>query len=89
MLLCQQGLNALCLAAHMCNMHLNHFMWLCSCLQDDIYCSSYSAAAYLDSIGFDRSKKVGEAVDPAAAAAAMFEMVFWRMRRNRQRHMAS
>jgi hypothetical protein len=27
-------------------------------LQDDIYCSSYSAAAYLDSIGLNRSKKV-------------------------------
>jgi hypothetical protein len=26
--------------------------------QEEIYCSSYSAAAYLDSIGFDRSKKV-------------------------------
>uniref|UniRef100_A0A383VYD3 Phosphoglycolate phosphatase n=2 Tax=Tetradesmus obliquus TaxID=3088 RepID=A0A383VYD3_TETOB len=37
--------------------------YLDKCLQDDIYCSSYSAAAYLDSIGFDRSKKayvVGE-----------------------------
>jgi hypothetical protein len=27
-------------------------------VQEEIYCSSYSAAAYLDSIGFDRSKKV-------------------------------
>lgn len=26
--------------------------------QDSLYCSSYSAAAYLSSIGFDRSKKV-------------------------------
>lgn len=32
-------------------------------VQEEIYCSSYSAAAYLDSIGFDKSKKayvVGE-----------------------------
>jgi hypothetical protein len=27
-------------------------------LQEEIYCSSYSAAAYLDSIGFERNKKV-------------------------------
>lgn len=27
--------------------------------QEEIYCSAYSAAAYLDSIGYDRSKKVG------------------------------